>query len=752
MFRLRSQGFAGPKARYWTEAIDDALNSPDGPSRERVKQLEAWGFTPETVARFRIDKDTLGNFISERDYAFLYPVNGKYSKWVRDRVTARRVFHAAPVGFESIHYHLLSRDGAVGIIPMSDRVEQFPPTVHGIAEAIALLGPLSLTSARWSHSDSAEVAWDGENFTVGDRPFTPAEFALYLEGCVQNEPYVFAEPAREATELARLADGGATVVRLIVVNESGSDPRVTECSVVARDSHGSFEMKVDVRTGTFSEARVLTGSTLEVRREHPQSGVAFSGEVPDWLNLRQMVENMFLQAPQLKFVELEVVRDTDGNTRIVSMSDAPPHSTALPFSSESVRFLEREVSVKRESTVPFSVRSEKWVSNLGRTVRRQWAKAVFPSGLVPYQSVRWIGDIRRDLLASNGVPLRQKLWAYHNGFLSYRIPQYGLTPENREQFISDFEYRWLRHINRDYRDWLEDKISLKHIAAEFNDLMPAYYFHTHAHSGGVQVTALMECEDNGELTLQNVLDQARRVGTVALKPDEGSHGDGFFRLDADRDGYRLNGAQASESDVLGVLSNPSNDYLVTEFISMHPAIARIYPKSVNTVRMIVFRRDDEPPQIGNAYLRIGSERSGYVDNTAQGGLLAEVDIATGRFGNGQMLENGRVVPCPRHPDTGELIEGQLPEWDNVRESVLRIAESLPQLEYFGFDVAITPDGCKIPEVNRFPDYPRIEKLTAETTSYLLGKLEAKKKAYGYDLRRPRSLFGLPRRTGRQEIG
>src|SRR5690606_8861665 len=121
-------------------------------------------------------------------------------------------------------------------------------------------------------------------------------------------------------------------------------------------------------------------------------------------------------------------------------------------------------------------------------------------------------------------------------------------------------------------------------------------------------------------------------------------------------------------------------------------------------------------------LRIGSSASGYVDNTAAGGMLAEIDAETGRFGNAQTLARGRVVPQPRHPDTDVLIEGVIPHWEFVKKRVLAMAASFSQLEYLGFDVAITEDGFELPEINRFPDFPRIDRLTPQSIDYLLHKL------------------------------
>ena len=67
------------------------------------------------------------------------------------------------------------------------------------------------------------------------------------------------------------------------------------------------------------------------------------------------------------------------------------------------------------------------------------------------------------------------------------------------------------------------------------------------------------------------------------------------------------------------------------------------------------------------------------------------------------------------------------------------------LEYFGFDVAVTEDSVKLPEINRFPDFPKIEKYSQETIDYLLLKLQQKKEVYGYDVKPCRKLVHLPKR-------
>ena len=74
-----------------------------------------------------------------------------------------------------------------------------------------------------------------------------------------------------------------------------------------------------------------------------------------------------------------------------------------------------------------------------------------------------------------------------------------------------------------------------------------------------------------------------------------------------------------------------------------------------------------------------------------------------------------------------LLEGDLPNWDIIKQGVIDLNKEMPQLEYLGFDVAITEDGMKLPEINRAPGYPKIETFQRPTIDYLLYKKSVKMK-------------------------
>ena len=281
--------------------------------------------------------------------------------------------------------------------------------------------------------------------------------------------------------------------------------------------------------------------------------------------------------------------------------------------------------------------------------------------------------------------------------------------------------------------------------SDYNDCFPAYYYHIICKNGNNKVISMMDLPEGYTNTFDEIFRLVEQKGVLALKPDEGSHGDGFYKFTYEDGKYQLNYQDVTKQQVLDILEDINNQYLVTEYINMCDELKAVYDGAVNTVRMIVFKKDGKNPQIGNAYVRFGSKKTGAVDNVGAGGMTATIDVATGHFHDAKIVMNNSIEDCPIHPDTGVPIDGYLPHWEQVKQQVLDVTKSIKQLEFFGVDLAVTNDGIKFPEINRFPDYPAVEKYTKPTREYLLYKLAGKKHHYGYDVTPNRTLVHLPKR-------
>lgn len=142
--------------------------------------------------------------------------------------------------------------------------------------------------------------------------------------------------------------------------------------------------------------------------------------------------------------------------------------------------------------------------------------------------------------------------------------------------------------------------------------------------------------------------------------------------------------------------------LVQARISVHAALRDISLNALSTVRVITMRNEDDIPEVVSATFRCASDPAACVDNLKSGGLIAAVDLDTGRLGVACRGHGG--VDYSHHPVNGAGIAGTLlPDWQEAMDLVVRAHdEAFSEYVLIGWDVALTPDGPLLIEGNGKP--------------------------------------------------
>lgn len=822
-FKDVANGFTGRAARRWTRRVFRSYVFNKNYSFKEKHWAIKRGFLPEQVEQLHLTEENYKDTISVKDYTYLRPLNGIYTKWISDRVTINNVFKPYRDVMPKCYYQISKRYADTMIIPLFDY--EAGDTFEDVFNKIKEIGKVKICTSK--RKKASRIKWENNQFYLDDIEIAEEKLQERIE--LMKTTLVIMEDADIAEEFT------GAVINLIVFNEQGDNPVIgdayvtykrvnklekrlfkkikyngldeeeeeeeeqkktdyetendTSYSVIdvaeidddtednddldinlqngeqiaenLKYSYRTHYACIDKKTGAISKTIVIVkGEHIEPEEQiNPNKkevlnedgtevvewkDIPLPKKVPYWDEIQKTVDSMCRFVPQLEYFGLQIMICKDG-FKIMHILNHPAYPKFMPFSKETSDYLKYKVEQKRKAYKGIGTKLSRGWKQIVLKVRAAYAKAFFPKGMLPYLTIKFPKEVRKDFFTNKDTTLKEKIWAIRHGFISYRLHQYGITDENFHEYISDFEYKWLRHINPSYRVWMEDKITVKYICSDYNYCFPEYYYHISLKNGNNKIVPMMDCPKEYSNTYDDIFKLVKEKGCLALKPDEGSHGDGFYKFAYEDGKYLLNHNEAQKEDVLNILQDVNNQYLITEYIDMHPVIKNIYDGAVNTIRMIVFKKDGKNPVIGNAYMRFGSKRTGAVDNMGAGGMFAKIDVETGKFYDAKIIEANEIKPCLYHPDTGVEINGYLPNWEKVKADVLNVARSIPQLEYFGFDLAITPDGLKFPEINRFPDYPAIEKYSQKTREYLLYKLEQKKISYGSKDFRGGSIIKLPKR-------
>lgn len=205
-----------------------------------------------------------------------------------------------------------------------------------------------------------------------------------------------------------------------------------------------------------------------------------------------------------------------------------------------------------------------------------------------------------------------------------------------------------------------------------------------AYVRGVFFDSKMEAISPEEAALQ--IQQYR--GDVICKPSMGTCGGAGVLL------FKNNGN--NEKVNKGVLLKPDwlaehfEGAVIQEVVRQEKVVKSFNPGSLNTCRLITFRRPwNGHVDVVAGMLRMGNGDS-VIDNVTRGGVCVDVDA------QGKLADFGldyRFAQVHEHPTTHRQFQGvSLPYYDDMCRVVCSVAKRIPSFNLLGFDVVARENG------------------------------------------------------------
>lgn len=726
------QGYSRRLANSYYKKVCNDLKTDNGVSAADKKWAHEHKYFSDSIAKYDL-KNAPDKYITDLDYMYLKPFNNSFTKWVRDLVTANKVLIDYREYLPRLYFNIIERENKKVFLPI-DTIERADGENYD--DFIKLLdekGELIIRPDRFSAYRSAyRIVRTGDNsyklcedeicrVRMGmygddyDRDYLlsedypedlPEEFvpnpcksdsydrdSLYELISTFKYGYVIAEPYRVKPE-----DMG--IIRIYVANEKLRDTELLDFYYTQLD-----------------------GDKINCRAVTPD-GMLDGAKLRQWDEICRAVGEISHFISEIEYFSVGVILTEDGF--VVDSIDTNPELPPIAHSERLNDYLLARLEKKRETVV---VTREKWFKAFKDKRFKAFVRRFCRPGMRSYMQKLWMSSVWDDLLHNKGTTLGQKLWCYKRGFMSYRIKQYGLTKDNYKDFLSDYQYHWLNRINNGYQVWINDKTTTRYVFEPYKQYFAKYYYDIIKVEGETCIKALQDIPEGYGASFEELFRLLRQEKLLALKPSSGTHGDGFYRMEYADGRYLINGEKMTEDEITQMIESFKSIYIITEYLFMHRELKKIYPNSVNTIRVAVVNQSAYEPKIMQTYMRIGSSATGFTDNVGYGGICAKIDIPTGRYYCAERIINHKFTPCPIHPDTGVEIEGIVPNWELMKKGITDICNFMPELEYLGFDIAITDDGFKIIEINIHQDLHKVAEHSDEFKAFFRDKLALKAQKY-----------------------
>lgn len=288
------------------------------------------------------------------------------------------------------------------------------------------------------------------------------------------------------------------------------------------------------------------------------------------------------------------------------------------------------------------------------------------------------------------------VWLIKHREVNFRYNAFGLDIKN---FRNPNDYLPKKVLQKEKRELHHERINpQKHKILSFNK----FVFYSYLSQINEKVVPKLYYMVKGNEVLAPMEPKMTTIEAIRKLEDNkyvckavtGEKGASTYIIDKKDSKIIINNNKISIPDFLEAIS--FNNHLIQEYIIQHEDMSRLNPSSVNTIRIVTTRWNTETHILG-ALVRIGAEKDSIIDNASQGGTFVGITE------DGKLKKYGKYFDKPReeiHPVTGIKYEGyKIPYWKEAVDLVKSLHPYFYGLATIGWDVAITPTGPVILEIN-----------------------------------------------------
>lgn len=291
------------------------------------------GFLAEYASAYGLDGTNCEDYLSDYDFYKVWPLNSWARIWINDKLTLK--YMLAGTEFEPLlpKYYFYSMTN--GLRPLVDCDIR---SANPMDDFIALLRRERIFACKPNNDTMSKgfvrLSYQEGRFFINDEQVEETKIRKFVES---HPNYVFQEYIRSGGVYGKITPLIHTL-RILVINEDGISPRIVrsyfrfpckwsgEANYIALDGVNpdvyTIYADVDVRDGSWGDARLIYANRVEKAAVHPDSCQPLSGRIDDWVSLRELILGMsrYLNACEYMGFDIGI---TDKGFRLMEINSHP---------------------------------------------------------------------------------------------------------------------------------------------------------------------------------------------------------------------------------------------------------------------------------------------------------------------------------------------------------------------------------------------------------------------------------------------
>jgi hypothetical protein len=270
------------------------------------------GYFSARVDIFNINNN-LNNFnkhLSDFDYYKLHPLNGKYSKWIDDKLTMKYLLHPFNDFMPQYYYHL----SKYGIHKLSECPPEINNDIDGIYKLLKIKNRIVIKKVSGSQGKGFQVVeYLNSSLYINNKITKVSDFDCHINSL---NDYLITEYVTSHSTIRDVYSLIPNTLRIQVMRNKNEIPFIAsgfmrfgtnQSGYQETSAAGSIFTKVDLDSGQLSMPSRIINNKLEKLKTHPETGKSLDIKLPNYNELVEVIYQICDYLPQLRYMGFDII-------------------------------------------------------------------------------------------------------------------------------------------------------------------------------------------------------------------------------------------------------------------------------------------------------------------------------------------------------------------------------------------------------------------------------------------------------------